>query len=235
MRPPIERWGITADLVPLADGQRNLSFRTDGIGPGLELVFKSTRRAEAALRWLSTVQKIARDVGFVVPEQIESRNGRLIEDDWTCECFVEGEHFSPDELPSAVPLIAAFHEATDDIPQRPGFLSSQDLIEQDRGGDVDLRAMPADLVSRCRDAWQAVSWQKQAIIHGDLNPGNLIRCPDGRAALIDWDECRRDLILFDIAVVGESSEQERRACLGWEVACSWQLEPSHARQMADRL
>lgn len=233
-RPPIERWGITADLVPLAGGHRNLAFRTVGLGMGQELVFKSTRRTEAAVRWLSGVQDIARTCGFVVPEQLAGRDGRLVEDGWTCETFVAGTPLAPDDVPSNLAPIEDFHQATAGLPQRPGVLSSRDLIDQSHGGDVDLRAMPADLVHICREAWVAVAVRRDAVIHGDLTSGNLIRCPDGRVCLIDWDECRRDLVLFDLAPLRRSDENERRACLAWEVACSWLIEPDHARQLAAR-
>lgn len=235
MRPPIESWGIDAGLRPLAGGHRNLAFVT--VCPKLrqQLVFKSTRRTEPALEWLSAVQKIAEDVGFVVPRLIASQNGKLVERGWTCEPYVDGNHASADELPYIRPQIVAFHAATKEIPQRPGFLSSQDLIELECGGDVDLRAMPTNLVGRCRGLWSAVSEQTEAVIHGDINPSNLIRCPDGKIALIDWDECRRDLVLFDLAVLGLGSEEEQSARLAWEVACSWKIEPDHARQIASRL
>ena len=235
MRPPIGRWGITANLIPLEGGHRNRAFRTDGIGAGQERVFKSTRRSEVALHWLSAVQDIAQEVGFVVPKLIASQADNLVEDGWTCEPFAEGAHLSTAELPSILPQITAFHTATGEISQRPGFLSSQDLIARDWGGDVDLRAMPPDLVARCRDAWAAAFGQRQVIIHGDLNARNLIRQPDGRVALIDWDECRSDLALFDLAVLREPTEAERLACLAWEVACSWQIEPEYARQLASTL
>nr|WP_286193432.1 phosphotransferase [Boseongicola sp. H5] len=95
--------------------------------------------------------------------------------------------------------------------------------------------MPPSLVARCRKSWSAMSGQRQAVIHGDINPGNLIRCVDGRTALIDWDECRRDLVLFDTAMLGDCSEEEQSARLAWEVACSWQLEPDYARRIASSL
>lgn len=160
---------------------------------------------------------------------IHVRNG------WTCEPYIDGNLFSADELPTIRSKLVAFHAGTKDIPQRPGFLSSRDLIELEYGGDVDLRGMPADLVGRCRGWWSAVSKQTEAVVHGDINRGNLIRCPDGNIGLIDWDECRRDLVLFDMAVVGKSSAEDRSARLAWEVACSWRIEPEHARQIASRL
>lgn len=233
-RPPIERWGVTADLIPLVGGHRNHAFRTTSLGMGKELVFKSTRRTEAAIRWLTEVHMAARVVGFVVPQQVEGSDGSLVQGGWTCERFLEGAHFSSSDVSSVLPLVAAFHVATAHLPQRPGFLSSKDLIGATHGGDVDLRDMPVDVVSRCRDAWRAVSNHSLSIVHGDLGPGNLINCPDGRTALIDWDECRRDLLLFDMAVLREADDQERRASRAWEVACSWKIEPGYARHVASR-
>jgi hypothetical protein len=235
MGPQIERWAVDAGLSPLAGGHRNHAFVTRGLASGQQLVFKSTRRSEAALKWLDGVLDIAEDVGFIVPKLIESKNGNLIEDGWTYEPYIAGNHISADEMPSVASQMTAFHAATGAMLQRPGFLSSQDLIEQECGGDIDLREMPGDLVAHCRKLWSAVSGQRQAVIHGDLNPGNLIRCADGMIALIDWDECRRDLVLFDTAAIGKSTSKERSARLAWEVACSWKIEPHHARQIASHL
>jgi Ser/Thr protein kinase RdoA (MazF antagonist) len=210
-----------------------LAFRT--LGLRRNLVFKSTRRAAAAVLWLVNIQQIVRQSGFAVPELIESREGKFVEEGWTCETYVEGRPFTPDEVPAILPLVSQFHIATADLPQRPGFLSSRALLKEVSGGDVDLNAMPTDLVTRCRKAWRAVSERQEAVIHGDLNAGNLIRCPDGRTALLDWDECRRDLILFDLGPLREGDAKERKARLAWEVACSWGVEPDYAKLCAAQL
>jgi thiamine kinase-like enzyme len=205
------------------------------VGLSRDVVFKSTRRTTAAVQWLVQVQQIARQSGFVVPEMIESCNGQLVEDGWTCETHMDGIPFAPDEMPTILPLVSSFHTATADVAQRPGFLSSRALLNDVSGGDVDLEAMPTELVARCRRTWRAVSDRKEAIIHGDLNSGNLIRCLDSRVAVIDWDECRRDLILFDLVPLGEGDEDERKARLAWEIACSWVVEPDYAKGIATQL
>lgn len=233
VRPPIERWGVTAEVQPLLGGHRNLAFRA--LGLSRDVVFKSTRRTPAAIRWLVKVQQIARQSGFVVPEMMESHNGQLVEEGWTCETHVDGIPFALDEMATILPLVSCFHSATSDVPQRPGFLSSRELLKDVSGGDVDLEAMPTELVSRCRRMWRAVSDRKETVIHGDLNSGNLIRCSDGRPALIDWDECRRDLILFDLVPLEGGDEDERKARLAWEVACSWLVEPDYAQELATQL
>lgn len=239
LQPPIHEWGISADLRPLTGGHRNIAFRTVGLRQ--DLVFKSTRRTTAQLVWLGQVQEIARACGFVVPGLRQSRNGRLTEEGWTCERFVAGRHLSAAESASLLPRLRDFHAATTGVPQRPGFRSARDLLDQTTaagqafGGDVDLAALPAELAARCRAAWAIVTDREEAVIHGDLNPGNLIRSADGATALIDWDECRRDLVLFDLGALRDADEAERRARLAWEVACCWQVEPEYARKLALRL
>lgn len=233
MQPPMDRWGVTAELVPLTGGHRNLAFRSHGLDR--DLVFKTTRRSPAAIDWLGAVHQIARACGFVVPTPLPSRAGRRVEDGWTCEPLIEGRALAADELPGLLPQIRRFQALARDLPQRPGFLSARDLLATPAGGDVDLAHLPDDLVRHCRAAWQAVAGQAETIVHGDLTPANLLRCPDGAVALLDWDECRRDLALFDLGLLGPASAAERRAQLAWEVACSWQIEPDHARRLALQL
>ena len=208
-------------------------YRT--VGLDADLVFKSTKRTPSGIAWLQQVHQIARQSGFIVPFLRYSITGQLVEDGWTCESLVEGHPLSPEDLPSLLPLIERFHAATAQLPQRPGFLSSQELLVQAMGGDVSLDEMPRDLVVRCRAAWHSVAGQCEAVIHGDINPSNALRCPDGSIALIDWDECRRDLVLFDLGPLREGDDREQLARIAWEVACSWLIEPEHARQVAKHL
>jgi aminoglycoside phosphotransferase (APT) family kinase protein len=46
----------------------------------------------------------------------------------------------------------------------------------------------ADRIGRLRAAWDALEFPLQpGLIHGDAHPGNLLRTPEGRAVLGDWD------------------------------------------------
>ncbi len=232
-RPPIALWNVQAPLEPLSGGHRNQVWRTRGLTQ--DLVFKSTTRSEPALDWLVSVQDVARHCGFVVPQMVRSANGLFSEAGWTCETFVAGEVVSRDGLAEVAALLADFHAQTQGSDQRPGFLSSTALLSQDRGGDVDFSQMPPDMVALCRAAWRAVADTPTCVVHGDLAPGNVLQLPDGRFALLDWDECRVDLALFDTSPHVPKSEVEKRVHLAWEVACSWRREPSYARGLAKRL
>lgn len=233
MMVPTELWDVQAPLEPLSGGHRNHVWRTRGLPQ--DVVFKSTTRSEAALNWLVSVQDVARHCGFVVPQMLQSANGLFADAGWTCETFVAGEIVPRDGLADVAALLADFHAQTQGWSQRPGFLSATGLFSHDRGGDVDLSQMPLDVVSLCRAAWRAVQDTVTCVVHGDLAPGNVLRLPNGRFALLDWDECRVDLPLFDTAPHLPKSEAETRAHLAWEVACSWQREPVYARDLTERL
>lgn len=232
-QPPRELWNCAAFIEPLAGGHRNQAWRTRGLTQ--DVVFKSTIRSEAALNWLVSIQDVARRCGFVVPQMLQSANGLFADAGWTCETFVAGESVPRDGVAEVAALMTGFHAQTQGWDQRPGFLSSIALLSQDRGGDVDLAQMPSDVVALCRSAWRAVSDAAICVVHGDLAPGNVLQLPDGRFALLDWDECRVDLPLFDTAPHVPKSEAETWAHLAWEVACSWRREPDYAREMAERL
>lgn len=192
--PPTDRWNVETHLTLMRGGHRNVAFRT--VGLQRELVFKSTRRSPDAIEWLIPVHDFAETCGFAVPRLIRSKRGMIVESGWTSEPLIEGSPFGITDLPSIRANILRFHRLTKEIAQRPGFLSSQDLLNFNAGGDIDLASMPSNIVLKCREAWRHLSPGSCTVIHGDLNPGNLLRCADGRAALLDWDECRRDLPLF---------------------------------------
>ena len=190
--PPIAAWGYDGPLQTLAGGHRNAVFR------GGNLVFKSTRRSEAALLWMQDVHAAARRSGFVVPDMVAGADGFLVQHGWTCEQFIDGDGLPSRDLADVLPMVRAFHRATRDVAQRPGFLASYDLILMECGGDVDVSGIPADVVALCRAAWASLAERPRGVVHGDLNPTNMIRCFDGRIALVDWDECRRDVVDFDL-------------------------------------
>ena len=230
MLPPIHLWGLSAPLEPLGGGPRNAVFRTSELAQ--DVVFKPTRRSEAQLRWLAPVHDAAEAAGFTVPRLMPAQDGRLGPNGWTCEPLIDGRPFQPEDLPRIAGKIDAFHRNTSNLPQRPDFRSSSDLLHETSGGDVDLCALPADLLALCRKAWGALDGEI-GVIHGDLTAGNLIHTEEG-PALIDWDEARVDYRSFDTLRTrpATASACEKTAALAWEVACRWQIEPEHAALVA---
>lgn len=228
--PPIHLWNVDAALEPLSGGHRNAVFRTSGLDQ--DFVFKSTRRSEGQLRWLTPVQDAAEAAGIIVPRLIATRDRALNGESWTCEPFIDGRPFQPEELPQIAGQIAAFHLAAKALPQRPEFCASYELEATSLGGDADMRALPEDIAELCLRAWAALDGPT-GVVHGDLGAGNLIHTTAG-PALIDWDEARVDALSFDrIRTQPESATAaEKSAALAWEVASGWGIEPEHARLCA---
>lgn len=230
MLPPIHLWEIDAPLEPLSGGHRNAVFRTSELER--DLVFKSTRRDEVQIRWLTPVLTAAQAAGFVVATPIPACDGRHVADGWTCEPLIEGRPFQPDDVPQIAEQIDRLHAATARLPQRPGFATARGFLSMDRGGDVDLTTLPPDLAQLCRKAWDDVAGDT-GVIHGDLGAGNLLHTESG-PALLDWDEARVDLRAFDLirSRPDTATATQKTAALAWEVACSWQIEPEHAKLVA---
>lgn len=223
----LSAWPGTYVLNKLTGGFRNEVYLVER--NEVRYVAKTTRRSEAALEWLEPVHKAARSADLVVPEFIKTPQGAVLANGVTLETFVEGVPIDKADLPLLSPFIKGFHVLTKDLPQRPGFASARDLLNETKGADIDLERMPPALVTACRAAWRVVADEPQSAIHADLNPSNVLRTPERRFALIDWDEARRDAAFFDTALL---SEAKHGALLAWEVACSWELEPRHARELS---
>lgn len=228
-------WGDCHVLGNLGGGHRNEVLLIEKEGE--KYVAKSSRRSAEAIAWLEPVQAMAREAGFIVPHFLRSRAGELLVDGIAIEDWIEGAHPSPGDLAPLGYLLEKFHSSTASWPQRPGFASTLELVHLERGGDVDLTAMPSHLVDVCRAAWRYLANEPVSAVHGDPNPTNLLLTAEGQLALIDWDEARTDLSALDMAADVDAAPTPRgdavlQALLAWEVAASWLLEPEYARRLA---
>jgi Ser/Thr protein kinase RdoA (MazF antagonist) len=232
VKPDPGLWGVAAPLAPMPGGHRNTVLRTMGLAR--DLVFKSTRRSEAAIAWLLPLLDRARRAGFTVPRPLRARNGAFVAGGWTCEPLITGRPAAPSDLPRIYAPIHRLHALACDLPQRPGFRAAADLATHDRAGDIDLGRMPPDLAATCRVAWTTLASAPRTAIHGDLCAGNLLWTPEGSPALVDWDEARVDAALFDTAHTSPAvlPPAAERALEAWEIAACWQVEPDRARRLA---
>lgn len=229
-------WRACTILKPLPDGHRNTAYLIECQGE--RLVAKSTRRSSEALGWLAPVHDLAEAAGFLVPRLVPSVDGRLVVSGITVEKFLDGVPPAPHQLANLLPRLQEFHTLAQTLLQRPGFASSTQLRHASQGGDVDLAQMPPELVDHCRQQWQAWADAPQSVVHGDMSPNNLLVTETGQFGLVDWDETRVDLTLFDVlncrAAQGQLlTDSESRLLLSWEIAVCWLVEPEYARRLAN--
>lgn len=237
----LSAWGDVELGDAMSGGNRSTVFAARLRGSSVAV--RRSRRSEQSLGWELAVMERLRAGGLATPEVVPTHDGRLQADRVCILHFVEGRQpNSTSDWERVAEYLTALHDLGRGTEQRPGFLSARDLLEEDHGGDVNLRAMPAEAVHRCRSAWEPLSSQPVTLIHGDPGASNIV-ITDTEVVLLDWDEARVDCAWFDLAALpdavsplrGEERRLAARAADGWEAAVGWELEPDYARRRLDNL
>ena len=233
VRATLAAWGRPAVIGSLTGGNRNtvLEIRLDG----RRLVARGSRRTPASLDWeLDLLDHLARH-GLRVPGTVPALDGRRHVDGVVVQTWLDGAPPGPRDWPAVAAALARLHELTAGWPQRPGFASTRELLTAERGGDVDLTAMPRGAVAACRRAWARLDGRPQAVVHGDAGPPN-IRVSAAGPGLLDWDESRVDYTDLDLTglpgrhLPPGTLAPARAAGIAWEAANGWIIEPSYARR-----
>ncbi|GAA0798699.1 phosphotransferase enzyme family protein [Spirilliplanes yamanashiensis] len=231
----LKRWGDDAARVePLAGGVANDVWIVR-VG-GRRAVGRLGSRSDADLAWETGLLVHLDRAGLTVPVPIPAADGRLFADGLVVSAFVDG---GPPESPADWRRVAGtvrqLHRLTRDWPQRPGWRSSADLLHAETGTRIDLRAMPAEGVARCRAAWARLAGRPTCVVHGDLNPGN-IRLTADHVALIDWDESHVDVPDLDLDLPGNAAgldaatlDVAAQASAAWEAAVCWKDDHAVSR------
>jgi Ser/Thr protein kinase RdoA (MazF antagonist) len=224
-------WGEDAARIePLTGGVANdvWSVRVNG----RLAVGRLGGRSDADLAWeMNLIQHLDRE-GMTVPVPIPTMDGRLFVGGLVVMTFMEG---GPPETKAdwcrVAETLRKLHQLTQGWPQRPGWRSSIDLLHADKGTKIDLSAMPAEGVARCRAAWARLVGRRTCVVHGNPNSAANVRMTANRVALIDWDEAHVDVPDLDLvlpfngaALEGEALDIAAQASAAWEAAVCWDDE-----------
>jgi Ser/Thr protein kinase RdoA (MazF antagonist) len=196
-------------------------------------------RSDADLAWETELLVYLDREGLTIPAPIPTTDGRLFARGLVVMTYMDGR---PPETPADWRRVAStlreLHRLTRGWPQRPGWRSSTDLLDAETGTKIDLGAMPAEGVARCRAAWARLAGRQTCVVHGDLNPGN-VRMTANQVALIDWDESHVDVPDLDLVLPGNAAGLDDRAhdiaaqaSAAWEAAVCWDDEYS-VRRLAE--
>ncbi len=223
----LKQWGAdVARVEPLAGGVANdvWSVHVDG----RLAVGRLGSRSDADLAWETGLLRYLDRAGLTVPMPIPTLDGRLFADGLVVMTYLEG---GPPETQAdwrrVAETLRELHRLTRGWPQRPGWRSSTDLLHAETGTKIDLGAMPAEGVARCRAAWARLAGRPARVVHGDPNAGN-IRMTADHVGLIDWDEAHVDVPDLDLVLPDNAAGLDDRAydiaaqaSAAWEAAVCW--------------
>lgn len=240
LRDALRAWGGPRVVGRLGGGHRNEVAEVAG-DDGRRLVARRSGRSDAALDWeLDLIERLD-GLGFTVPAVVPALDGRRRVAGVVVQEWLGGDPPGAGDWAAVTGELRRLHAVTAGWPQRPGFRSSQELLRYERGGDVDLTAMPDTAVRACRDAWRKLADVPLAVVHGDPGPGNIRVTRGGAVGFLDWDEARIDHVDLDLAdlptaVLSDDRQRHAEAAVhAWEAACGWRAEPDYARGRLARL
>jgi len=225
------QWGEdVARVEPLAGGVANdvWSVRLNG----QLAVGRLGTRSDADLAWEAELLLHLDREGLTVPVPIPTTEGRLFADGLVLMTYLDG---GPPETQADWRRVAGtlreLHRLTQGWPQRPGWRSSTDLLHANTGTKIDLVAMPAESVARCRAAWARLTGRQTCVVHGNPNnPGNVL-VTGNQVALIDWDESHVDVPDLDLVLPNNAAGLDAgafdiatQASAAWEAAVCWDDE-----------
>jgi Ser/Thr protein kinase RdoA (MazF antagonist) len=229
-------WGAVELLDSAPGGARNMVWF--GRVNGKACVVRRSARSDAALVWELDLIEEVRHRGLGAPEIVPTAAGDRSRHGVVIQHRVPGARpASREDWLAVAEYLTTLHTRFRSFGQRPGFVSSIDLLDVDAGGDVDLTEMPAHAVASCRTAWARLRKRETSVVHGDPGEENILMTDDG-VVLLDWDESRVDVPLLDLAALPEDAspleDHERwlaaQAASAWEAAVSWQPEREYARR-----
>jgi Ser/Thr protein kinase RdoA (MazF antagonist) len=226
----LSAWGEVS-VVGRLGGHRNEVYE---VRRGAErLVARFSRRSPESLTWELDLLDFLTAQGFLVPAVVPTEAGERLANGVVVQQWLPGREPGTADWPAVADELRRLHELTTEWPLRPNFLGTAELLTDDRSGDVDLTAMPADAVVSCRAAWRALP-ASRSVIHGDPCAANL-RVTAAGIGFLDWDEARvdsPDLDMADLPIPALPPERQRvakRAIDAWEAANGWLVEPEYAR------
>ncbi len=221
-------WGDdVVRIAPLSGGVANdvWSVRIHG----RLAVARLGSRSDADLAWETKLMLHLDREGMTVPVPIPTPDGRWFASGLMVMTYMEG---GPPETQSdwvrVADTLRQLHRLTQGWPQRPGWKSSTDFLHAEIGTRIDLAAMPAEAVVRCRAAWARLVGRPTCVVHGNPNNPSNIRMTRNRIALIDWDESHVDAPALDFALPHNAAGLDQftldiaqQASSAWEAAICW--------------
>lgn len=176
-------FGVERTAILLTGGEG----RTYQVG---EIILRQEQdRAEAI--YFAELFNAIEEEGFHVPRPVLSITGEwLTQDGWSAWKFVAGRPAEPEDIPQVVPALEAFHRALAKFPYPPHLAtrnSRYDWADQAAWDElpVEIAVRLAEPLGKLIKHKKPIAHVHEQLIHGDLNPDNILVEPGLPPAIID--------------------------------------------------
>lgn len=140
--------------------------------------------------WVANLFNTIQEDGFRVSRPIKSKTGKWITDEeWTAWTFLEGSHDFEGKIDESIKAIKSFHYALKTYP-KPKFIetdsSAYNRADRFAWGDKPGYIHPdiKEEAERLYSIRRPIETPEQ-LIHGDLNPDNILLTPGQQPGIID--------------------------------------------------
>lgn len=180
----LARFNLQGNPLPLPGGEGR-TYRVGGAV--LKHVHNDSREY---WNWIADTCNGMQTRGFRLSQPLPAADGTWITPEgWSAWTFLNGTHDYGNRIPEIIRAVSAFHEAYASVP-RPHFLDADtpymraDTYAWGTAPEhihEDLKEMTLSLFA----LREPVDNVRDQIIHGDLNPGNILLSPGTAPAIID--------------------------------------------------
>lgn len=182
----LNQFGIAGDPILLPGGEG----RTYRAG---DAIIKHIHNDDPLYsEWIANLFDGITEDGFRVSKAIRTKTGAWITTDgWTAWTRLDGNHEYRNHIPESIAAIQAFHEAVRTAP-KPQFLERTDDSPYSKADRYAWGAKPEYIhpdvrsdVELLYSLRRPVEGLHDQVIHGDLNPDNILLAPGLPPAIID--------------------------------------------------
>jgi uncharacterized protein (TIGR02569 family) len=190
-RNVLEAFGIAGTPRRLSGGTRPVYRVGNAVFKLLHQTSLENSRSLRLYEWLAPYLHDAREDGYRLAKPIPlKRGGWLTRDGWTAWTYVEGTPATAADIPACIDAIRALHAAVREVPKHPLLEANTTVFGQaDRAcwGDRPAQVAPEvePLVAALYALRRPIEGLIDQLIHGDLNPGNILVAPGQPPAFID--------------------------------------------------
>lgn len=188
----LQQFNLSGNAEMLPNGSQTVFRVGDVVLKPVGEVSLESNHSLALIEWIAEFSEDLREKGFRIPKGIKTVENRwLTDNNWTAWTFLEGGEATENDVPECLKAIREFHKALAKLPKHP-------LVDENETpwGKADrwcwgekpdfIQPKLQSLLNRLYELRTPINGLKKQLIHGDLNPENILIAPGLAPGIIDF-------------------------------------------------